>query len=103
MEAAYEADIAVIDAVEFVDTIALPELSAGRDKIESVTLHPACSSVHLGLDAVLTNVASAAAHPVVVPHGWGCCAFAGDRGMLHPELNAAVAAGEAAGALVADT
>jgi len=23
---------------------------------------------------------------VVVPPNWGCCAFAGDRGLLHPEL-----------------
>ncbi len=27
---------------------------------------------------------------------WGCCAFAGDRGMLHPELTASATAPEAA-------
>ena len=33
-------------------------------------------------------MAAAAADEVVVPDDWGCCAFAGDRGMLHPELTA---------------
>jgi D-lactate dehydrogenase len=32
----------------------------------------------------------------VVPGAWGCCAFAGDRGLLHPELTASATAREAA-------
>lgn len=28
------------------------------------------------------------AHRVTVPTEWSCCAFAGDRGLLHPELTA---------------
>jgi D-lactate dehydrogenase len=32
---------------------------------------------------------------VTVPDDWGCCAFAGDRGMLHPELTASATAREA--------
>ena len=24
----------------------------------------------------------------MIPDDWGCCAFAGDRGLLHPELTA---------------
>ena len=32
----------------------------------------------------------------MVPDDWGCCAFAGDRGLLHPELTAAATAPEAA-------
>jgi D-lactate dehydrogenase len=31
-----------------------------------------------------------------VPVEWGCCAFAGDRGLLHPELTASASAAEAA-------
>ena len=31
-----------------------------------------------------------------MPLDWGCCAFAGDRGMLHPELTAAATRREAA-------
>jgi len=103
LEAAADIGIRVVDAVEFVDGVVLPRLPAARHKIASVTLHPTCSSVQLGLDAALTRVAAAAADSVVVPDDWGCCAFAGDRGMLHPELTASATAPEAAGARAADT
>jgi D-lactate dehydrogenase len=33
---------------------------------------------------------------VVIPDDWQCCGFAGDRGLLHPELTASAARGEAA-------
>jgi D-lactate dehydrogenase len=33
---------------------------------------------------------------VRVPDAWGCCAFAGDRGLLHPELTASATAPESA-------
>ena len=42
------------------------------------------------------RVAGAAAETVVVPEDWGCCGFAGDRGMLHPELTHAATRPEAA-------
>ncbi len=95
LDAAGEAGVRVIDAVEFVADRILPRLPVGA-RVPSVTLHPTCSSVHLGLDAALRRVAGAAAEAVVVPDDWGCCAFAGDRGMLHPELTASATAGEAA-------
>jgi len=59
-------------------------------------LHPTCSSAGLGLDPALHRVAAAAAAEVDVPDDWGCCAFAGDRGLLHPELTASATAREAA-------
>ena len=31
-----------------------------------------------------------------MPDDWGCCAFAGDRGLLHPELTASATRAEAA-------
>ena len=37
-----------------------------------------------------------------VPDDWGCCAFAGDRGMLHPELTASATAVESAEVAAAD-
>lgn len=84
----------VVDAVAFVDEHVLASLTPGR-KLESVTLHPTCSSAHLGLDGALARVAAAAAERVVIPESWGCCGFAGDRGMLHPELTAAATRAEA--------
>lgn len=103
LDAAGEAGIEVQDAVAFVDAVVLPVLPAAVRKVESVTLHPTCSSVHLGLDAALQRVGAAAAETVVVPDDWSCCGFAGDRGMLHPELTASATEREAAEAIAADT
>ena len=41
-------------------------------------------------------IAAALADEVVVPIASTCCGFAGDRGLLHPELTAAATADEAA-------
>jgi D-lactate dehydrogenase len=44
----------------------------------------------------LQRLAEALADEVYVPPSAYCCGFAGDRGMLHPELTAAATAPEAA-------
>jgi D-lactate dehydrogenase len=51
---------------------------------------------HLGDVAQLRAVAEACADEVVVPDDAGCCAFAGDRGMLHKELTESATRKEAA-------
>lgn len=95
LEAAGEAGIRVLDAVQFVDEVVLERLPAG-ERVTSLTIHPTCSSTRMGINPALARVAAAAADEVHVPDDWGCCAFAGDRGMLHPELTAAATAPEAA-------
>jgi D-lactate dehydrogenase len=87
--------IVVLDAVAFAARHVLPRLPAGR-RIHSLALHPTCSSSRLGLDADIARVAGAVAENVVIPDGWQCCAFAGDRGLLHPELTASATRDEAA-------
>ncbi|MEH0148143.1 FAD-binding and (Fe-S)-binding domain-containing protein [Corynebacterium sp. Q4381] len=94
MDIAAEIGIDVIDAVTFVAEHMLDALPAG-DKVESITLHPTCSTTHLGIQADLEKVAAAAATEVRVPTSWGCCGYAGDRGMLHPELTDAATTMEA--------
>jgi D-lactate dehydrogenase len=94
LEAAVELGIRVVDAVAFVDEQVLPKLPAGQ-KVASLTVHPTCSSTRLGINPSLLRVAGAVADEVVVPDDWGCCAFAGDRGMLHPELTASATRAEA--------
>jgi D-lactate dehydrogenase len=42
----------------------------------------------MGINGSLTNLAKAIADEVFVPENWGCCAYAGDRGMTFPELTA---------------
>jgi D-lactate dehydrogenase len=86
--------IRVIDALQFVAERVLPVLGEYR-RLESVSVHPTCSSFQLGLNDTLTTIAAAVADRVQVPVDWGCCAFAGDRGLLHPELTASATATEA--------
>ncbi len=86
--------VAVVDAVAFVDAAVLPSLPEAR-RLPSVAVHPTCSSTQLGLNPALLRVAAAAAEEVVQPDDWSCCAFAGDRGLLHPELTATATAAEA--------
>lgn len=90
-----ESRLRIVDAVAFIDEHVLPSLPAGR-RIGSLALHPTCSSTRMGLNDALGRVATAVAEDVVIPDNWGCCAFAGDRGMLHPELTASATAREAA-------
>ncbi|WP_127354575.1 FAD-binding and (Fe-S)-binding domain-containing protein [Actinacidiphila soli] len=85
----------VVDAVEFVSQYVLPEIEVKR-RLPSLALHPTCSSTRLGLDDALRSLAGAVADEVVVPQAWGCCAFAGDRGLLHPELTASATRAESA-------
>ena len=77
----------IVDVVDFAAEHILPNLP-DHGKIASMALHPTCSSTRMGLNPALTAVAEAAAEQVDIPDNWGCCAFAGDRGMLHPELTA---------------
>lgn len=88
-------DVEVVDAVAFVAERVLPRL-ADHPRLASLVLHPTCSSTQLGLGADLLRVARAVADDVVVPQDWGCCGFAGDRGLLHPELTASATRQEAA-------
>lgn len=85
----------IVDAVQFVDERVLSALTVTAP-IGSIALHPTCSSTHLGTNDALSRIAGTISAEVVIPDGWGCCGFAGDRGMLHPELTASATAREAA-------
>ncbi|MCL2735990.1 MAG: FAD-binding oxidoreductase [Propionibacteriaceae bacterium] len=96
------AELTVLDCVQFTAEHLLPRLPEVR-KVASITIHPTCSSTQIGLNPYLTAVAHAVAEKVTVPLDAGCCAFAGDRGMLHPELTASATAPEAREVLAADS
>ncbi|MFC5928405.1 FAD-binding oxidoreductase [Cryobacterium melibiosiphilum] len=87
--------LTVMDAVEFAATHILPSLPQ-YTKLESLALHPTCSSTRMGINGALDSVAAAVADRVDVPENWGCCGFAGDRGMLHPELTESATRAQAA-------
>lgn len=54
---------------------------------KTVAVHVTCSTRLMGLGDTIVKVAGLCASNVLVPEGVGCCGFAGDRGMTHPELN----------------
>ncbi|WP_181148951.1 FAD-binding and (Fe-S)-binding domain-containing protein [Arthrobacter sp. MYb222] len=85
----------VVDLLAFTSQHLLEKLPA-LEKISSVTLHPTCSSTQMGLNPDMQKIAEAVADTVNTPVNWGCCGFAGDRGMLHPELTESATAREAA-------
>ena len=85
----------ILDSIEFLHDYVLPRLDINpRD--EQVILHPNCSARKLGLDSKLLGIAQKCAKSATVPFNLGCCAFAGDRGLLFPELTASAAEKEAA-------
>ncbi|WP_346769245.1 FAD-binding and (Fe-S)-binding domain-containing protein [Planctomonas sp. JC2975] len=88
------AGLRFVDATEFAGRMLLPHLTATR-RLASVAVHRTCSTAALHVDAALDAVCAFVADEVYEPDAWGCCAFAGDRGMLHPELTASATSAEA--------
>ncbi|MFD5940416.1 FAD-binding and (Fe-S)-binding domain-containing protein [Streptomyces griseus] len=88
-------ELTVVDSLVWAAEELLPELTVFRTT-GSAVVHPTCSMEHLGDVGQLRAVAEACADEVVVPDDAGCCAFAGDRGMLHKELTDSATAKEAA-------
>ncbi|MER7958108.1 FAD-binding and (Fe-S)-binding domain-containing protein [Streptomyces sp. NPDC096030] len=89
------AELTVVDSLVWAADELLPRLDVRRT-VGSAVVHPTCSMRHLGDEEHLAALAGACAEEVVVPADAGCCAFAGDRGMLHPELTDSATAREAA-------
>ncbi|CAB4833241.1 unannotated protein [freshwater metagenome] len=89
-----EGGIEIVDALAFISEKVLPVLKVQK-KISSLALHPTCSGVQLGLNAAMHEIASAISDEVVIPENWACCGYAGDRGMLHPELTQSATRAEA--------
>jgi len=78
--------------LEIVDSVAwalrlLPNLEIDA-KIGSATVHPTCATRRLALAHPLRILANALADDVFIAPSATCCAFAGDRGITHPELTA---------------
>jgi len=84
-----------VDSIEFVHDNLLPNLPI-KAKSGSVALHPVCSVTKMGIGDKLEAIAKACSQEVLVPLDAGCCAFAGDRGFLFPELTQSATRLEAA-------
>ena len=52
-----------------------------------ITVHVTCSTRLMGLRDCIIGLAKKCSANVYVPEEVGCCAYAGDKGMTHPEVN----------------
>ena len=65
-----------------------------RDRLEFVqtdtpiAIHLTCSTRKMGIESAVEGLARLCSTNVLLPEGVGCCGYAGDKGMTHPELNA---------------
>ncbi|MBR2032281.1 MAG: FAD-binding oxidoreductase [Alistipes sp.] len=53
-----------------------------------IAIHLTCSTRKMGIESAVEGLARLCSTNVLVPEGVGCCGYAGDKGMTHPELNA---------------
>lgn len=75
------------EPVEFIFTFLRDRLQ-WQPKSEPIAIHVTCSTREMGLANMIVQLAQlCTTDKVLVPEGIGCCAFAGDRGFTHPELN----------------
>ena len=86
--------LTILDSIEFLHDILLPKLEICPIE-EEVILHPNCSARKLGLEIKMLAIAKQCARVANVPLNLGCCGFAGDRGLLFPELTASATQKEA--------
>ena len=89
------AQLTIYDSVTWANDLLLPRLAI-KHRIRSAAIHPVCSVQQLGLTAKLKSLTAALAETAVTPIYATCCAFAGDRGFLHPELSHSATAEEVA-------
>jgi D-lactate dehydrogenase len=77
--------LTIYDSITWADEKLIPKLKV-KQKARSATLHPTCSMHTLGVDTTLRKIAAGLAERPFYPLTSMCCAFAGDRGLLHEEL-----------------
>jgi D-lactate dehydrogenase len=87
--------IELVDSIDWAAERLLPRLEV-RTRLATAVVHPPCATRHLQNDAALAEIAGRLADEVVVPVAATCCGFAGDRGLLHPELPRSATAPQAA-------
>ena len=78
--------VKLYEAAEFIWTFLKDRLTFTMTDTP-VALHLTCSTRIMKLDKIVYDLASLCSSEVFIPEGVGCCGFAGDKGMTHPELN----------------
>ena len=81
------AKVELYESAEFVWKFLKDRLEFVQSDVP-VALHLTCSARLMKIDKIVHDLACLCSSSVLVPEGVGCCGFAGDKGMTHPELNA---------------
>jgi len=76
--------------LKFIDMIPFLE-SATKDKNikpldKEIVIHPTCSTQKMDHMLLMDTIAKRCAKKVILPENSNCCGFAGDRGMIIPQL-----------------
>jgi D-lactate dehydrogenase len=77
--------LTIYDSITWADEKLLPNLKV-KQKARLATLHPTCSMNTLDVVTTLRKIAAELAEKPFFPLTSTCCAFAGDRGLLHEKL-----------------
>ena len=80
-------NVKLYESAEFIWTFLKDRLKFNRTDTP-VALHLTCSTKLMKIDRMIHDLAAMCSTSVLIPEGVGCCGFAGDKGMTHPELNA---------------
>lgn len=75
------------EPVEFIYQFMLDKLTFHPLPV-TVAVHSTCSTIKMGVDGMLVELAGMCAKNVVSPAEVTCCGWAGDRGFFYPELTA---------------
>ena len=75
----------ILDLVDYlilcIKEINLPKLKG------KISMHPTCSDEKMEQTSKLKKLAEKCIENVIFSDSWGCCGFAGDKGLNNPELN----------------
>jgi D-lactate dehydrogenase len=88
--------VRVFDFVQFWSREVLSQPDAPKGRLEGrAILHPTCSLTKLGAVDDLRAVAAAHSTESIVPLRASCCGFAGNQGLVHPEITEGATRAEA--------
>jgi D-lactate dehydrogenase len=90
-----QAQLNQLNMVDIIEFLAICVEKMDKPKLNrEIVLHPTCSTEKMGQVAIMKSLAEKCTEKVTIPIHWGCCAFAGDRGLIVPELNESATAME---------
>ena len=90
-----QAQLNQLNMVDIIEFLAICVEKMEKPKLNrEIVLHPTCSTEKMGQVDIMKSLAEKCTEKVTIPIHWGCCAFAGDRGLIVPELNESATAME---------